>query len=240
MAEEIAQGPGIEFLPNGLAADAPIIVGFYTPNYEALATKFAKHIQTVGLAHRLYAVDNTPAWLHATLLKPGIVLRAMDDYPDRVIVLMDIDCILSGDITQMVMDIRADTGIYISAWSEHRAYPLTMASSRMIVFRPTPGARRLAEAWDAECTSGRARNDEASLMHAISKTMGFTIETIPLVAEVGSDTVEPKSSLVAHVSAHTNVYGRPKRRFTRATKTARRYLFRVLTGRDYKAWKYYR
>ena len=75
----------------------------------------------------------------------------MDAYPGKTVVLMDVDCRLRGDI-EPVTQIDGDVGIVVIARNVRRrrrwAHWLSVeCSSRVVVFRPTDGARAFARTW---------------------------------------------------------------------------------------------
>jgi hypothetical protein len=73
----------------------------------------------------------------------------VDAYPDKTVVLMDVDCRLRGDIEPMTQ-IGGDVGIVVIARNVRRrrrwAHWLSVeCSSRVVVFRQTEGARAFAQ-----------------------------------------------------------------------------------------------
>jgi len=218
------------------AAGRHLVVGFFTPNYRRLAEAFAANLKTHRQPFHLYAVPAVTRWEDATLKKPEIVLRAMADYPERTLILMDVDCTLHADISELADD-AGDITLNVKAWRQARVFPHACASSRMIAFRPTPKARELAERWKRFNSEYGARNDEASLTLALSRTMGLTITTMPGVA--GADeAVFERHPCVTHDSAHTSIIGRPNRTFSRSLKRWKRAAFKAITGSDYDLWRY--
>jgi hypothetical protein len=97
----------------------------------------------------LFGKPSLGAW--NTRRKPSVVLEAMDTYPGKTVVLMDVDCAVRGDIAP-VTGIRGDVGIVVIARNVRRkgrwAHWLNVeCSSRVVVFRPTDGARTFARTW---------------------------------------------------------------------------------------------
>lgn len=226
-------------MPLDLRNDAPgrhVVVGFFTPNYRPLAEAFAANLKAHSQPFHLYAVPAVSRWERATLMKPEIVLRAMEHYPDRTVILMDVDCTMHSDLSAMA-DGPCAVALHMRAWRQARVFPYACASSRLIAFRPYPKAKELAERWMELNAAHGARNDESTLTVAISRTMGLTIEMIPAVAGPGERTFD-RHTLVTHKSAHASVIGRPNRRINRALKSWKRALFLAITGRHYDLWKY--
>ena len=147
-----------------------IVVGWFTEDakYRPLAENFAFNLSEHGAPFHLLSKPPLGGW--NTLRKPTVVLEAMDAYPGKTLVLMDVDCIVRGDIAP-VTQIRGDVGVTVIArntrkgrrWSHSL---LIEASSRVVVFRPTGGARAFAQAWADEIERSAIRHDENSMAWA--------------------------------------------------------------------------
>jgi hypothetical protein len=85
----------------------------YRPLAEALAANLSQH----GAPFHLFAKPSLGAW--NTRRKPAVVLEAMDAYPGKTLVLMDVDCRLRGDI-EPVTQIGGDVGIVVIARNVRR------------------------------------------------------------------------------------------------------------------------
>src|SRR5690349_17002520 len=92
-------------------SSAYIVTGFFTPDYAELGASFAANLRTHAVPHHLYAASAS-AWQNAILLKPQIVLRAMADYPGRTVVLMDIDCYLTGPMDP-ILAFQGDVSLFV-------------------------------------------------------------------------------------------------------------------------------
>ncbi len=91
----------------------------------------------------------------------------MDAYPGKTIVLMDLDCVALGDIAPAAQ-IRGDVGIVVFARNVRRrrrwAQWLSVeCSSRVVVFRPTDGARAFAQTWAETIEKSAVNHDEHSM-----------------------------------------------------------------------------
>lgn len=213
-----------------------IVVGFFTPNYKTLAETFSRNLTEFQQPHHLYAVESVSKWHHATLMKPEIVLRAMSDYPDRTVILSDVDCTVHGCLADMASD-DGDVSLHVRAWTQDRVYPYACASSRLVAFQPTLKARELAKRWCEINESTQSRNDESCLTMALWRTMGLTITTIPAVSGADERAFD-RHPLVTHESAHTSVVGRHPRPLARGLKRWKRAAVKAITGMDYDQWKY--
>lgn len=128
-----------------------LVIGWFTPDYRPVAERFASNLRHYKAPCQLYAVEPFgSSFVERTRKKPEIVLRALSDYPDKTVILMDVDSIVSGDI-EPVTEILGDVGVIMKARQEKPPRLSLAASSRIMVFRPTPDARRFAEAWKAMC-----------------------------------------------------------------------------------------
>jgi hypothetical protein len=221
-------------ISNPIAGAPFIIVGFFTPNYTGIATTFSENLRAQNQPFHLYAVSAND-WLRSTLLKPEIVLRAMGDYPGRTVMLLDIDCEVYGDLSSHAAG-TADTAFHIVV--KQRAKSITkFSSSRFVVFRNTPGARRLAEAWAEHCAAHRNTGDETQLLMAVSCCPGVTVESIPLAAEDG-EFANVRHPLIKHKSARREIHGH--NRLTVALRRFRRQAFKAVFRKDYLEWRYNR
>ena len=145
-----------------------LTIGWFTPDYRSLAEAFGANLAEHGAPFHLFS--KPPLGGCNTLRKPTVVLEAMDAYPGKTLVLMDVDCVVRGDI-EPVTQIRGDVGVTVIArttrkgrrWSHSL---LVEASSRVVVFRPTVGARAFAQAWADEIERSAIRHDENSMAWA--------------------------------------------------------------------------
>jgi len=226
-----------------------VVVGFYTPNYAEIADQFRSNLQSHAIPHHLYAVDRIgETWIAETLRKPSIVLEAMGDYPDKTIILMDVDCSVTGHLGPLMSD--ADVSVHMI----HRRLKSSRACSRVVVFRPTPAARSLAALWKELCdeqidrvrtmrlTCRQSRklavDDEVLLLKALLSSPGLTIKQLPIEhVGIGAGATAP---LVTHASAHDQ-FAPPAKLLPAAKaslKSARRRIVEVIVGQPYEQWKY--
>ena len=91
-----------------------LVIGWFTEDstYRPLAEAFAANLSQHRAPFHLFAKPSLGAW--NTRRKPAVVLEAMDAYPDKTVVLMDVDCRLRGDI-EPVTQIGGDVGIVVIA-----------------------------------------------------------------------------------------------------------------------------
>src|SRR5215468_761973 len=90
-----------------------LAIGWFTPDYRPLAETFAAKLAEQGAPFHVFARPKVAAGWN-TAQKPDVVLHAMAMYPDKTLVLMDLDCCVHGDISPMV-DMPGDVGITVIA-----------------------------------------------------------------------------------------------------------------------------
>lgn len=154
----------------GGAAKDWIVSGWFTPNYRSLAERFAANLAHYDAPFHLWARQRpTPEW--NALAKPSVVLQTMAAYPCKTIILMDVDCIICSDISP-ITTFAGDVSLTIKARQVRllRGFQKRITfktSSRVVVFRPTDGARAFAYDWERLCkASSCADADEANMAWA--------------------------------------------------------------------------
>ena len=162
------------------------VTGFFTPDYRALAERLTKGLDALDVRYHLFAKDkgSTP-WRFVTRWKPTIVLQAMDLYPEKTIVLLDVDATVLGDISQMV-NFTGDVSVHSNARMKKRPFIRSRVkvhmSARSMVFKPTPAARKLAENWRRECDDPEGiypkTAAETPLLIAAMRTSGLSLHAM--------------------------------------------------------------
>ncbi len=155
-----------------------IVCAWYTPDY----SKWAKGlIESALAANAPYDVVCVPklagGWEANTCQKAAQLLAAMDRNPGKVIVFVDADAVVAGDLSPLA-DIRGDIGF--APWQKYRAGQSWMQpQSGTIVVRPTTNARRLVETWQTK-SAGRqfGENDQSTLVRALNGTPGVTVQLL--------------------------------------------------------------
>jgi hypothetical protein len=119
---------------------------------------------SIGAPFHLWAKPKlAPGW--NTKRKPRIELEAMEAYPGKTLILMDVDCIVKGDLSPAA-SIATDIGLALKPRQGRKSRVVFTASSRVIIFRPSAGARSFAETWADLCQASPSSNDEPSLAWA--------------------------------------------------------------------------
>jgi hypothetical protein len=186
-----------------------LAVGWFTPNYEPFARAFAAGLAKHFVPFHLYAKPAQSVW--STRSKPIVALEAMDAYPGKTVVLMDVDCIVSGDIAQ-VADIAGDVGITILARNMRKRkmwqhWIAAEASSRVVILRPIEGARTFLRRWADVIESNGLNHDEHSMIWAFLTSPDVRFHYIPLTYS-GREVGQVANPVIAHDSAHHKTHGR--------------------------------
>jgi hypothetical protein len=99
-------------------------------------------LDRLGQAHDFVLAEKAGRmWETNTMAKARYILAAMDRHPDEMIVWLDVDCIVHGDLSPRA-DIRGDVAFRMhSKVRRHHNGAWFRAQSGTMVFRPTPEAR---------------------------------------------------------------------------------------------------
>jgi hypothetical protein len=211
-----------------------LVIGWFTEDdiYRPLAEKFSANLAEHGVPHHLFAKPAGNGW--NTNPKPSVVLEAMDAYPDKTVILMDCDCAVRGDIAPMLANITGDIGITVTAQNAPkgrggRQHWITFeTSSRVVVFRPTAGARAFAEAWRREIERSTFDHDEFCLAWAYLRSPGVRFDFIDRDYS-GREITHLPDAVIVHDSAHSKQRQRERSGFKNALRAIERRFFR--TGR---------
>jgi hypothetical protein len=220
-------------LKKGPASDW-LVTGWFTPDYRPLAEKFATNLAEHGVPYHLWAMPSAGAW--NTRRKPSIVRETMNTYPGRTVVLMDVDCVVRGDIAPVV-NTETDIGIIVigrnmKKGSKFRHWIAAECSSRIVVFRPTEGAREFVRRWAEQIDRSEFNHDEHSMVWALLASLPTTrfsyIDQRYSARELG----QISDAVIEHDSAHDEQRRAQRGPFKLALRQIERRLFR--TGRTRK------
>jgi hypothetical protein len=183
-----------------------LVTGWFTPDYRPLAEAFAAQLAHHGAPYHIWAKPKLVAGWNTTR-KPSIVLDTLDAYPGRTVVLMDVDCLVRGDPSP-VADVAGDVGICAIARNMatrrngFRHWLAFETSSRVIVFRPTDGARLFAERWAGKVAASSFSHDEWALSWTfLTSTPDVRFAYLPQPYSGREASLMP-DAVIAHDSAH--------------------------------------
>jgi hypothetical protein len=182
-----------------------LVTGFFTPDYRPLAAALAASLDHDKQPYHLFAVDKSGDWSSQTMRKPSIVIGALDAHPGKTVILMDVDCTVHGPLDALASFCpAADVCCLSTARSKKigRHRQRFSLSSRVMVVRPTPGARALMQQWDKACRERPwMHGDEPNLTYALTCSPGSAYSTIPLIYSGREASEAPAGSIITHESA---------------------------------------
>lgn len=187
-----------------------LVCGYFTPDYRHWAENLAASLRTHAAPfHLLSKPKAAGGWEGNTRAKPGAILSAMDRYPEHVIVWLDVDCTVHGDLAPLAR-CRAD----VAAFAQTRRLPTRPGATRRgrqrlrynvrsgtMVFRPTSEARGFAECWAALCADAAAcDHDQDGLLLTLGQATRATFEALgPQWCARDTETVA--NAVIVHASA---------------------------------------
>ncbi len=124
-----------------------VICGWYTPRYRhwwpALQASLEHHRQPFDFVE----VEQPPGtWEAATLQKPVQIMDAMRRHPSEVVVFIDVDCVVRGDLSPLA-ELRGDVAMYLRGRRGRIAGYKLHARTGTVVLKPTRGARDFVATW---------------------------------------------------------------------------------------------
>ncbi len=206
-----------------------VACGWFTPDYRPLAEALAAQLSAHGAPHHILATEKTGSWSRQILRKPTMVLRAMREHPNETIVFMDVDCVVRGPLDDAV---KTSADLTCSLFvKRRRGRQRNDLSSRVLVVRPTAGARQLVEHWALQCQEANSIapefGDECALMVALSRCTSSSWSAIDQRFAGRELPQAPSGAIIVHDSAHEN--STPMRRVHRHLKAWRRSVFGATT-----------
>lgn len=130
------------------------VITYWTDaRYQEMAGRMLESARKVGLEGGGYFVENeTGAWMYGMNKKPGVILKAMKEFPDDHILFVDADCIFTGYPT--LLDENTHDMDVACTFDKPRC-----PSSAVIWFRAQTGLR-YAESWADEMAKAPGRLDD--------------------------------------------------------------------------------
>lgn len=159
-----------------------IVCGFYTPDYRHWTDKLIASLDAVGAPHDIVVAEKRAGgWEANTMAKAGQVLAAMDRHPSEVVIFLDVDCEVHGDLSPLA-SIRGDIGLFMPV---KRKADGSMTAVRFkphsgtLVIQPTSEARRFVETWATLSRKARRCDvDQTTLALAMNSATGVAIELL--------------------------------------------------------------
>ena len=156
-----------------MTATPLVVCAWHTPDYRAWACKLVTSLEARSIPHDIVEVPKLPgSWEANTLAKPAQLLAAMDRHPDKVVIFLDVDCEVLGDLSPLA-GIGGDVGFYMRTKWRRSGGMRFGARSGTVVVRPTAGARQYVEAWeDAAREAPWGDVDQTAQMFAMGRAPG--------------------------------------------------------------------
>ncbi len=156
-----------------------IVSGFFTPDYRHWAERLAQSLDAVGAPYRLMATEKAAGgWESNTMRKPIWVREAMAANTGRVVIFLDVDCVVLGDLAPLAAldcDIAAFFGAKLRTKRMRDRLKFGVRSGTLVL-PPTQNARKLVDEWIAAGKeSGRLEVDQATLMLAMTRVSGLKL-----------------------------------------------------------------
>jgi hypothetical protein len=171
-------------MTGGLRGGTPgewLVCGWFTEDdmYRPLACKLAESLDRIGAPYDLVAAPRlVGGWEANVRAKATQALAAMDRHPNKIIILMDIDFEAKDDLTYLA-NAPGDIALRISARRRRKGPARIYLSSRVIVMKPTTGARRFIERWkELSSKPNVGDTDEAYLGLAAGSIDGCMISNL--------------------------------------------------------------
>jgi hypothetical protein len=193
--------------------DNYVIVGWFTPDeqYSKLAREFSEMLKSFGLSHYLFRQEVSGDFQQKVCMKPYIVSKAMELFPGKTIILMDIDCIVHKlpihllSMLSLLFDVATViiTKDKFDKRTGKRNWDISVGcSTRIVVFCPTLKAKALVRDWkNIICLMGDNPHEEAAFTKALLRRSNISNMPIPhgySAREKG----EVPGAIIEHVSAH--------------------------------------
>ncbi len=213
-----------------------LVVGFFTPNYEAAASAFAQSLIEQRISHHLYARPLLEGdWYSQTRQKPSVLALARRDHPNENLIFMDVDCRVRGDISE-ILNTRGDVAMRTKGTAKGTQRALK-PTTRVLLVRPTSGADAFIAGWEASCRRARGgQSAEFMLIHAMSDSPeNYSVGTLPIRLAGIELHDAPPDAVIVHDSIRDPsrpawALRRSLQRFFRAVRNA---AYRVTTGKTY-------
>jgi hypothetical protein len=185
-----------------------LVCGFFTPDYRALTERLVRDLAPSIPYHFFFREKGTATWREIVRWKPDVILQAMELYPGKQIILLDVDCSVMGPIKPMT-DFSGDVSGYPVHVFKPRPWPMRgrfkmHISSRSLALKPTDRTKTFLTTWREECRDkvGKYRRSgcEMAMLTALTKTTGIAF--CPM--DIRYSGRESKSRLPDAVITHTS------------------------------------
>ena len=235
LREDVGNGSQGSDIRQSLGSDF-LVIGFFTPNYEPAASAFAKNLAEHRISHHLYARPIVEGdWYSQTRQNPSELAAARRDYPDGLLLFMDVDCRVRGDIGEILQS-RGDIAMRTKGTAMGTRQALKPCTRVMLV-RPTIGADAFIAGWEAACQRARDGNSaEYMLIQAMSDSPeNYSVGTLPITYAGMELHDAPADAVIVHDSIRdpTRPAWALRRSLQKHFRATRNAAFRLATGKSY-------
>jgi hypothetical protein len=163
-----------------VSRDDYIVAGYYTPDYEGWASRLRASLHVHGQPYNLMPVAKAAGgWEANTLRKAEQVAIAMACHPDKVIIWLDVDCTVHGDLSPLAELWGVDVSVYLRGRRRWTGGYKLHARTGTIVFRPTPGARDFVAEWQRRCVAARFGDvDQTAFLLALGSSTSTSFQPL--------------------------------------------------------------
>jgi hypothetical protein len=102
----------------------------------------------------------------------------MTRHPDRVIIFIDVDCIVTGDLSPFA-NLQGDIALHIAIQKQRGRGIWLRARAGTLVLKPNARARKFVQSWIEQCQQATfGEDDETALARTILTETGATIQQL--------------------------------------------------------------
>jgi hypothetical protein len=147
-------------------------------------------------------------WERNTCRKAGFVLDAMEQFPNRTLILLDVDCVVTGDLGKLV-GLPCDVALDAITTQKKRRINTVVQTGHMVL-NPTPKTQEWMQAWfKTSRNPDFGFNDQDTLALALN---GITEISIMPIGNTAKGTVKHDCASRAHGVRKVNGRDRFKNR----------------------------
>jgi hypothetical protein len=150
-----------------------IVCGYFTPDYRHWATRLVASLDRHGAPHDIVSRAKLPGgWEVNTMTKARAVHEAIQQHPDKVVVFLDVDCQVLGDLAPLV-ELSGDVAFYVRSRRRSSGAIRFGIRTGTLVIKPTAAARQFVETWSVVSATPRyGDTDQTTLMLTIGLVPG--------------------------------------------------------------------
>jgi hypothetical protein len=158
-----------------------IVCGFYTGDYFHWVPPLRLSLERLGCRRDFVETAKVEGgWEANTMRKATEVMNAMVRHPGQVIVFIDVDAQVCGDLTPLTQ-LAGDVAFHVQSRRGRNGGVRFRVRSGTLVLKPTPAARRFVETWSIlSAGSLYGEVDQTTLLLAIGLVPGVTFTPLEL------------------------------------------------------------